>query len=459
MAKNILQDIVPPERRSIRNVPLPSRRTPRSPQQVINADVEFPRSENSNFNQVPPNPPSTPPPPKIYPYEQYSGNSPRYSKKAIWIACVLAIFVVLFSLASIFSGATIEVALKQNTVSIPEGEFTAFQGSSGSGIPFEVIKMSKDIGRVIPAEGEEQVEQKASGQIVIYNDFDGNDQRLIKNTRFMTPEGLIYRVNESVVVPGRKTSGGTSIPGSVEVTVYADEPGEKYNIDLKDFTIPGFKGDPRHEKIYARSKTEMKGGFVGIMKKVSESQLSTARTEISEEIRMALKQEVRAQIPSDFVSFEQGIFFDFEPLPQSEAGGNSVQVNERGTIKAIMFNKNILSEYLAESLVPEMASSSKVSIINIETLPINISEGGSFDPSTSGTFSFSLTGEVTFVGEFDESALITDLLGRHKKEIPSILEVYPAIQTADAIIKPVWKRTLPKNSEDISIKIISTKTQ
>ena len=34
---------------------------------------------------------------------------------------------------------------------------------------------------------------------------------------------------------------GKNIPGSVDVKVYANEPGEKYNIGLSDFTIPVLK--------------------------------------------------------------------------------------------------------------------------------------------------------------------------------------------------------------------------
>ncbi len=453
MAKNILQDIVPPERRSIRNVPLPTRRAPGQPPTTRPLDSELrPASPppEAQSNEIFP-----PKPPKAYPYEQYLGSGRGYSRKAIWIACGVAILIVIFSFASLFSGATLRVNLKQETVSASGQEFTAFQGSSGSGVPFEVIKISKDLGKTVPAEGEEEVEQKASGQIIIFNDFDTNDQRLIKNTRFETPEGLIYRVNESVVVPGVKSQNGSKTPGSVEVTVYADEPGAKYNIGLKDFTIPGFKGDPRFEKMYARSKTDMKGGFVGIMKKVSELQLKTARAELSDELKTSLKEDMEAQIPGDFVVYEQGMFFDFESLPQSESRGDSVQVNERGTLSAVMFNRALLSKYISEILVPEMSSIGKVSIFEIENMPVVIDESGTFDPSTSGVFSFFVDSSVTFVSQFDEESLITDLVGKHKKELASILESYPSISKADVVIKPIWKRTFPKKSKDIKVEIVT----
>ena len=102
-------------------------------------------------------------------------------------------------------------------------------------------------------------------------------QRLITRTRFQSPEGLIYRIAESAVVPGKTTKNGVDTPGSIEVTVFADEAGDKYNIKKTDFTIPGFKSDAsRFKNIYARSSTDMTGGFVGKMKTILPADKATA---------------------------------------------------------------------------------------------------------------------------------------------------------------------------------------
>ena len=77
----------------------------------------------------------------------------------------------------------------------------------------------------MPTTGEEAVEVKASGKIMVYNNFSSEPQRLIIRTRFETKEGLIYRIPESIVVPGKTVKMGWETPGSKEIGVFADEPG------------------------------------------------------------------------------------------------------------------------------------------------------------------------------------------------------------------------------------------
>lgn len=107
------------------------------------------------------------------------------------------------------------------------------------------------------------VQEKARGSIVIFNKATEAPQALVANTRFMAPDGKIYRIPEAVTVPGYKKDGAKIIPGSKEVVVVADKAGVEYNIGLVDFTIPGFQGSPKYKTIIARSKTEMTGGFSG----------------------------------------------------------------------------------------------------------------------------------------------------------------------------------------------------
>ena len=71
------------------------------------------------------------------------------------------------------------------------------------------------------ATGKEEVSLKASGRIVIYNNYNTAKQRLVRNTRFETPPGFIYRINKSIDVPGQTTEAGRTIPGSIEVTIHA----------------------------------------------------------------------------------------------------------------------------------------------------------------------------------------------------------------------------------------------
>ena len=90
---------------------------------------------------------------------------------------------------------------------------------------------------------------KASGSITVYNNYSTASVKLIKNTRFQTPAGLIFRVPADVVIPGKQGS----TPGQVTVTVFADQVGQQYNIGpTPRLTVPGLQSNAAmYAQIYA----------------------------------------------------------------------------------------------------------------------------------------------------------------------------------------------------------------
>src|SRR3989344_546512 len=438
MPKNIVQDIVPPERRSIRDIPLPNRPMKKE------LPVSPPSSDDFATEE-----------PKVYRYEEnnlpssFRGNS----KKTIWIGVVVAVIIVVFAVASLFTKATILVTPASQSI---EADSSVVLGASrtatGKELSFDIIKLSKSGGKEVPANGEEKVEKKASGIIVVYNNADTSSQRLIKNTRFETPDGLIFRINESVVVPEKKTVDGKTVPGSVEVTVYADIAGEKYNIGKSDFTIPGFKSDAlRYKEIYARSKTDMTGGFVGMMRKVSETDMKSAQDEIHSRLESELKEEAKSKVPENFVLFSDASIVENVSLPQTEGNGSKVTINEEATLYGILIPKEGLANYLASKFIPELELSD-LEISNLTELQFSLQNKGDLDPRNLEKISFSISGPVTFISRFDESKLKEDIVGKSKKELTAILSNYPSIKTAESTIRPVWKRTFPDDITDIEIR-------
>ena len=86
---------------------------------------------------------------------------------------------------------------------------------------------------------------------------------------------------------------------------------------LSDFTLPGRAGTPRFSTIYARSKTGMSGGFVGVEKTVSESDEAQAKSQLEAALRSELISDSIAQVPEDFVLIPALSTVTFEILPQT----------------------------------------------------------------------------------------------------------------------------------------------
>lgn len=376
--------------------------------------------------------------------------------KLVYIAvgAILGILLLSFLFSLFFGGAGLTVHPKQETITV-NGDFTAKKKPASGELGFQTMTLESMLTKTVPATGSEEVEEKASGQIVIYNDYNDSPQRLIRNTRFETPEGLIYRIDKSVIVPGQTKEDGKTVPGSIEVTVYADEPGENYNIGLTDFTIPGFKGAPQFEHFYAKSKTAMAGGFIGKRLVVDDSVLETERAALHQKLRADLEGQVASQEPEGFISFDDGVFIQFISETPAEKG-DEVEIREKAVLYNILFKEDALAHFLAENTLGDF-DGSDVTFIDASGLTLTAQSPEneeSAQPWEGDTFSFSMSGNATIVWLFDEAKLKQDLSGRNKEAIHTILSGYPGIDEAEVVIRPFWKRSFPTNVDEIKIETV-----
>lgn len=446
MPRNIDDMIVPEKKRSIRDIPIPPGR------RKVNNLSAFPPVPNTPREYNPPQ----------IPRENFdihrNGNifTKILRKKGLWIASGVALAVLTFAILSVFNGATLSYVPKSAVLSFDANTYTAEKIGEGK-LLYSIVKLSKDKGVEAPISGEAEVNRKASGTIIIYNNASTEPQKLVENTRFETPGGLVYRIQNAITIPGKKTLSGLVQPGSIEVMVYAAEAGDKYNIGLADFTLPGLKGGARFTTIYARSKTEMSGGFVGVEKVVKNEDKTRVEAELGGALRDELTADVTAQVPEDFILIPALAAVTFEDLPQTESlNKDSVVFNMRANFSGVMFKRTDLSNYLARSKVT-IALSESVDIPELDTLAFTFVNTRSSELLISESIKFSVTGMARAVWHTDEVALRADLVGKHKRDIPSILNNYPTIVSATATVRPFWKNTFPDDSTRIFMRKISTK--
>ncbi len=93
--------------------------------------------------------------------------------------------------------------------------------------------------------------QKARGFVTIYN-FHNKPQSLIATTRLTSQSGLIFRIDENIVVPSVKSVNGEDVPGEIKVSMTADKIGLEYKIEPDKFSIPGL-WEGLQDKIYGVS--------------------------------------------------------------------------------------------------------------------------------------------------------------------------------------------------------------
>ena len=354
-----------------------------------------------------------------------------------------------------FYSATVTAHLKHVDVSLEKKAFQAKSEKGENTVTFQIMSLSEEQTAKLTPTGEKKIVKKASGKITVYNSFSAQSQVLIKNTRFETPDGKIFRIDSQVLVPGMKKVGGKDVPGFLEVAVSANETGPEYNIGPTDFTIPGFKGSPRFTKFYARSKTSMTGGVNGVVKTISDEDLKKAKDSLSESLKQKLLANASAQKPKGSVMYENAMFFTFTDTVDDsiQTGEKDVPLILKGTIDAVLFDETELGRSI---VAPDISlnDNEQIKIGNIEKLDFAWKAQRGSAPEKTEILDFSLSGKANVVWVIDENALKNKLAGAQKNEFPRIMAQFLGVDKTIADFSPFWRSAFPKNPGKIYIKAI-----
>ncbi|MBU0722798.1 hypothetical protein KKH46_01085 [Patescibacteria group bacterium] len=370
----------------------------------------------------------------------------------IGLVFVALIAIVLFLvIGQKFASANVKIVLSQQTVTL-NNSFAATHNTSLEGVlSYQIVKLQETVTKDVQPTSEENVEQKATGQIVVYNKHNEN-QRLIINTRFEAPDGKIYRIKKPIVIPGAKGSGDTIVPGSLEVAVYADKPGQEYNnAGIVDFTVPGLKNTPLYNDIFAKSKTGIAGGYIGVLKSASEEDIQTTSQSLQQEIRTLLLSKIKSAIDKENILYDDMVFIDFTTQVPTEVSANGMlSIKGTGLLQAIVFGREELSGRIAEKTLSSYDGST-VLVRNLDDMKFTLENKEEFIFGKQSSFNFSLSGAPHIVWEIDSIALKNDLVGLPKGSMSTLAEKHSSIRKIEAKIKPFWRRSFPNNPDLITI--------
>jgi hypothetical protein len=400
---------------------------------------------------------------------------PREDRRWLYIALGIGALVVAssFALSFMFAGATVTAFPKQDTIVVNTSFLARTEGTEGA-LPFEQVVLERTKEKAVPALAEQQVDERATGNITIYNEYSETPQRLIKNTRFQSEDGKIFRIRESVEVPGKT---GDTKPGTIEVAVFAEEPGDAYNLEPGSFTIPGFVGLPQEGKVYAKSSTAFANGFSGVRRTIAESDRRATLEELERELRDLLLATAfePGNKPDGYYLFKEAVFFEFNPLPDTIVEEDKVTLSLSGKIHGMLFKEDAFAKRLAELTIASYKGSS-IRLDNPYDLSVKVApatgdtetpaegeeeadeeESTGVEPAWQATaYTVSVQGKAQFIWEFDASRLASDLVGKEKSilDVPAndgILQAYPGIDRIHATVRPFWKKTFPDSTEDIVV--------
>jgi len=385
-------------------------------------------------------------------------NGQKKSNRNLFIGAALVVLVILGGIVvgSITAGATITLYPKARTINV-NAEFTAYKERQAGELTYEILTIEATGERQVTASGQEQVVEQTKGTIEIYKTTTGSE-RLIKNTRFATADGKVFRIQESVVVPGAvAVADGNLVPGMIRAEVFADEPGESYNIPANTrLTVPAFKENNLTElynAMYATNPEAFSGGFSGPRFVIDENELATAKQSLQLELRDSLRTKIMNERPANFTFFEDAIAITYNSLPAAQYANELVTIREQAVLQVPLFKNEEFASFIAASTILGFNVNDGVRISNLEALRFSYTNATTSQANIANldNVTFKIIGQPQIVWTYNNPDFTTNLINKEKTAFELAVQQNNGLRTGTLVLRPFWKTTFPGEVEKITI--------
>lgn len=349
-----------------------------------------------------------------------------------------------------FRQTTVTVVPRTQSVTFDAGTpFNAFPVTSSAagalGYTVETRDLEESATATVPEGSKPQQPHKAAGTVTAVNSYSAQPVRLVKNTRFQTPDGLIFRAPSDIVIPGKKGAN----PGTVSVTLIADEDGSKYNVGPVDkLTVPGLKSTPAmYAGVYAKATAAMTGGADAT---AGAAAINTTISDLRTKLQKEAEDAATSLTGTSTIAFPGLIQVTYQDVPAEGDSSTSVTVKEQAHVQIPVFDRIAFSRVVAQLVTAdaETGSFDLVGGTGFGSTPTASSTALGTDPLV-----FAMHGSASLVWEVDTGALATALAGRDQGAFQTIITGFPGVQEAHARIEPFWKKTFPSDPKKIVITV------
>ena len=288
-------------------------------------------------------------------------------------------------------------------------------------------------------EGSTEVDDIATGTVTIYNNSSAS-QTLVKTPRLLTPEEILFRLEEGVTVPAG---------GSVAAAVYADEVGALGNIVPTTFTIPGLS-QSKQALIYAESFETFTGG-VRMIAVVTQSELDAA----AETLKTTLVSDALSMLRAQAGEENDGEAVDIQVVEQtysieSETQAESYDVMLSLVVTAVFYDKEILEEIAQTQLYAEIGQGRQLVSADKEGMEISLEK---FDVELgNANLHIVLRGKV-MTSRTSDALEIRRFVGMNEQEIQTLLSEEGVATQVRMHGFPFWIHKVPRFMDHVYLEI------
>ena len=336
----------------------------------------------------------------------------------------------------VFSGDVVAAA------NIVAGSFT-----DKISLPGQFFEFEKNSIFNFPASGEKYVESKAVVDLTVYNAYSSLSQKLVKSTRFVSPDGKIFRLTGELTIPGAKVENGKIIPSSIAVKAEADKAGGEYNIGpISRLNIPGFQKTAKYEGFYGEIKGKASGGYIGKTKVPTAADIASAKDKAGEEIAISLDLEMNSKMPKGFSVLEgatETIMAKETASPIADSTGN-FQLSLSAKKRLMAFKE----ESLLAVLTSVFAGKEKGDFLLKD---YKTTYGKASVDFSAKKISFKMDFSSNWIPQLNQEDFKSSVLGLKESRAREAALSLKDLERVDIELWPFWVRSVTKNPERVIV--------
>lgn len=376
----------------------------------------------------------------------------NFSWKGVYVGVALAVILIGGFLYFKLQKATIEIWPEVTTLSYAE-TITADKSAGAvvladNIIPAKYVEIEKTETQEFPATGNASDAGRAGGTVTMYNKA-GTSLTLKTNTHLLSDSGKYFVTLSKVTIP----AGTKSKPGSVKVKVEAVEGGEAYNIGPATFSVPKLSGTDYYYSTYAESSEAMTGGYADDVKKVTEDDISSAKSSLIEKVTADAIKELGDGLEEDYILLSDALSTStVSSGTDTKAGTVTDKFNYEVTLKVsgFAFRKSDLEKFARDYIISQMVQENSLLDSSLATdysldsvdakngkvfLGVNFS-AGTYKTVNKNSLALLLTGKTSS----QISQTISDNLGESASRVK-------------VNFWPFWVKKSPKTQKGIEIEL------
>lgn len=286
---------------------------------------------------------------------------------------------------------------------------------------------------------QQEVEGTATGTVTIFNNL-STSQPLVATTRFLSPDGVLFRLEDGVTVP----SGG-----SVEASVYADVDGGSGDIGPTTFTIPGLSA-AKQELVYAESLAAFSGGL-SYISVVSQEELDTRTQEMVDALTLDAQTMLIAEAGEEL----DGVSYDVEILEQTStvAAGEEADAYEltvQVQVSGVFFDQAALETLALAKLYEGLGQGQEFVGANAEKMTVRVEDVSEAEQHAVVHVTLA---SAAVTSETSQALDVGRFIGMTEEEVRDLLVEEGIATGVDVEFFPFWIKTIPRLKDHIYIEI------